>query len=369
MHPLIIRAYEDGGNPRADSDIIRTENGFLLRPFNEDGDTSYKFHINAEIVNPTDRAIETDITIEWFTNEHPQLRDHMQLHSEGDVLTWIPAAASGTRQSATVTVPPGAHCLCMNPRYPLARLHALLDGLDKSVFTVKTIGKTRMNRDFHAIEAGNPDAPVMAIIARVYPYETVSSFCIEGILEWLSGAEGAAFLRNHRLAVIPMANPDGVWLGNHKTTYGGMNLGGNMVQSMEPEAVAIRDYFTGLNPRLLADLRGWLARYDDSVIDGWLNRCGDAMKTNSIARGPAVYAAMIPHSEGINMEYIDPAGYARQDGMGGMLLDRCGTDYVTATWTHRGRNIEQMKTLGVVFLQAAAGETTMEQWREGFSNE
>ena len=355
MHSLIARTYPDGGNPRAESDIIRTESGFLLRPFNEDGDASYKFHINVELVNPTAQAVEADIEIEWFTPAPPQLRDHVQLHSEGDVLTWFPAAADGTRQCAKVTVPPGSHCLCMNPRYPLARLDALLGGLDKSIFTVKPIGKTRMNRDFMAVEAGNPDAPVLAVIARVYPYETASSFIMEGMLRWLGSAAGAAFLQEHRLVVIPLANPDGVCLGNHKVTYGGMNLGGNMTQSIEPEAVAIRDYFTGVKPELLVDFRGWMARYDDNAIDGWMNRIGDAMKTSSIARGPAVYAAVIPHSEGINMEYIETAVYGRQDNLGGMLLDRCGTEYFTVCWTYRGRSIADLQAMGEVFLQAVAG--------------
>lgn len=336
MNQLIARTYEDGGNPRLDTDIINTPRGFLLRPVK-----SYS-NLNVELVNTTAAAIETEIEIECGSSYLSALRDYLILHSEGDKLTWLPAPSTGSRQYAKFAVPPGSHCLCVNHRYETARLARLIDGLDKSRFKVKTIGKSRMGRDMLGIEAGNPAVRPVTIVARIHPYETPGSFFVEGMLNWLNGAEGDGFLKDRRLGIVPMANPDGVAIGNSYLTYGGLNLSADVRVTTEPEAVALKEYFLSLNPYLTADFHGWMHRYDDNIT------------TNSLERGKACYEAMIPYSQGIEVQYSEYPLSGERNNIGGILIDHCGADFFNCSWTPRGRSVEQLHEIGVAFLKAIA---------------
>ncbi len=54
------------------------------------------------------------------------------------------------------------------------------------------------------------------VTARVHPGETPASFVSQGLVDWLLGSDpGAVQLRRGAtLVVVPMLNPDGVFLGN-----------------------------------------------------------------------------------------------------------------------------------------------------------
>ncbi len=55
-------------------------------------------------------------------------------------------------------------------------------------------------------------------MARVHPGESVSSWMMKGIMEFMtSDHEDAVFLRdNYLIKLIPMLNPDGVVVGNYR---------------------------------------------------------------------------------------------------------------------------------------------------------
>ena len=59
---------------------------------------------------------------------------------------------------------------------------------------------------------------VVFIMARVHPGETPASFVIQGLLDFLvSSHDIAASLREFVVfKIIPMLNPDGVFLGNQR---------------------------------------------------------------------------------------------------------------------------------------------------------
>lgn len=67
---------------------------------------------------------------------------------------------------------------------------------------------------------------VIAIMARVHPGEAPSSFVCQGILELLiSSHPVASTLREHVIfKIIPMLNPDGVFLGNYRGDLMGVDL-------------------------------------------------------------------------------------------------------------------------------------------------
>jgi predicted deacylase len=67
---------------------------------------------------------------------------------------------------------------------------------------------------------------VVVVTARVHPGETVGSFMAEGLLAWLvSNDESANELRRRCvIKLVPMLNPDGVIVGNYRTSLAGVDL-------------------------------------------------------------------------------------------------------------------------------------------------
>lgn len=60
--------------------------------------------------------------------------------------------------------------------------------------------------------------PVVFVTARVHPGETPASFVAQGLVDWLLGSTQLAeqLRRGVTLVVVPMLNPDGVFLGNYR---------------------------------------------------------------------------------------------------------------------------------------------------------
>ncbi len=56
------------------------------------------------------------------------------------------------------------------------------------------------------------------VTARVHPGETPASFVAQGLVDWLLGSHNQAVLlrRGVTIVVVPMLNPDGVFLGNYR---------------------------------------------------------------------------------------------------------------------------------------------------------
>lgn len=67
---------------------------------------------------------------------------------------------------------------------------------------------------------------VICILVRAHPGESPASFVCQGFLEFLLGAHPmAVILRQHFVfKVVPMMNPDGVFLGNNRCNLVGQDL-------------------------------------------------------------------------------------------------------------------------------------------------
>ncbi|XP_066152852.1 cytosolic carboxypeptidase 6-like isoform X1 [Euwallacea fornicatus] len=67
---------------------------------------------------------------------------------------------------------------------------------------------------------------MVCIMARLHPGETPASFVCQGLLELLASSNPIANILREKVTfkVIPMLNPDGVFLGNYNSTVMGTNL-------------------------------------------------------------------------------------------------------------------------------------------------
>jgi len=70
---------------------------------------------------------------------------------------------------------------------------------------------------------------VIFIVGRVHPGETNSSFLTHGIIQFLLSTDRIAnYLREAFIfKIVPMINPDGVIVGNNRTSFLGRDLNRN----------------------------------------------------------------------------------------------------------------------------------------------
>ena len=63
--------------------------------------------------------------------------------------------------------------------------------------------------------------PVLFVTARVHPGETPASFVCQGLVDWLLGGDPQAvqLRQGATVVVVPMLNPDGVFLGNYRLEF------------------------------------------------------------------------------------------------------------------------------------------------------
>ncbi|XP_043238382.1 cytosolic carboxypeptidase 6-like [Amphibalanus amphitrite] len=97
----------------------------------------------------------------------------------------------------------------------------------------QTLTLTVQKRECDLVTVGPPEAmdghlptKTVVIMARVHPGETPTSFIIKGLLDLLTADHPVpSQLRQHIvIKIIPMLNPDGVFLGNHRCSVMGADL-------------------------------------------------------------------------------------------------------------------------------------------------
>nr|CAI5867766.1 unnamed protein product [Callosobruchus analis] len=128
---------------------------------------------------------------------------------------------------------------CLAPPYSYSRLQTFLnllevkashlDGSFKRELLANSVQKRRL--DLITIGSLDPEEPkprrrVIAIMARVHPGESPASFVCQGFTgASVSSNSIASTLRKYVIfKVIPMMNPDGVFIGNYRSTAMGIDL-------------------------------------------------------------------------------------------------------------------------------------------------
>lgn len=115
-----------------------------------------------------------------------------------------------------------------------------------------------------SVESYNSKKAII-IMARVHPGETVGSWMMKGMIDFLcSECEEANLLRNNFVfKIIPMMNPDGVISGNYRTSLAGCDLNRRWINPNEvlhPEIFYARQMIMKLSSQrdiaLICDLHG-----------------------------------------------------------------------------------------------------------------
>ncbi len=171
--------------------------------------------------------------------------------------TRVPTSAtptrSGTTHRFTLQTPPGVVELRLAKYFPylVADKDALLAAATASpAASVQVLGASRQGRPIELLTLTDPAVPLAQkqriwIHSGIHPAETTSYFVVEGLVEeLLSGsARSRMVLARTVVDIVPMANPDGVMLGNYRTNAASVNLENEWAapyNSTEPEITALR---------------------------------------------------------------------------------------------------------------------------------
>jgi murein tripeptide amidase MpaA len=153
----------------------------------------------------------------------------------------VMASADGTRWSRVPTAfEDGALRFVHAPRspvmhyayfvpYPVSRLERLLRrARQRSHMDVTELGESVQGRPVFEVTVGDADSDrTIWLVARQHPGETPASWVIEGLLRRLMDADDEvvrSLLSRSVLRIAPMVCPDGVELGNMRTSASGANL-------------------------------------------------------------------------------------------------------------------------------------------------
>ena len=170
----------------------------------------------------------------------------------------VPVTQSGQERFA-VQVPAGVVAMRVAKYFPytVTRKNQLLASLagEPRVNSIVSLGNSQQGRPIEKIQLTDSSVPDtnkerIWIHAGVHPAETTSYFVVEGLLDWLtSGDPYAEVLLDHALIeIVPMANPDGVVLGNYRTNANSVEIESQWsapYNSSQPEVIALRTAIEG----------------------------------------------------------------------------------------------------------------------------
>ncbi len=268
LSPMRICNRYPGANPRRASDIEKlAPNRFLLRPWSEDGDGNYKFRLNVEAINESEKPQHLKLLIDWDEPEYMNLRDYLLLGRD-EQWTSFPGKLDGVITELDVVVPPGDWYLGLHPVYDLDLFDEDCRAAVAAGFESFEFGRSTEGRKMVALSAGNPGGPPVMVLSRFHPYETAGSFCTSAILSALAAdlAEEGPLTAKFRFVVVPMANPDGVAGGCCKRSGPrGPDLCHQGADSDDPAGRALAEFVGEVKPRGYLDVHGWMYREHDGL--------------------------------------------------------------------------------------------------------
>ncbi|MCX7591754.1 MAG: M14 family zinc carboxypeptidase [Kiritimatiellae bacterium] len=270
---ILLHTGHEGANPQNAAAIRQTgRNVFTVLPWSEDGDSNYKFAFDVTVENPSVDTQQLDLTIDWA--EPPEIGTRYMgcrrsvFLGEGEDWHEIRGRTVDDKTLVQVAVPPGRYRLCLHPPYGTPELHKFFR---KATVIPKTrrvvFGRTAENRPLEAlfVEPLARQWSTLLVVGRGHPYESAGTFCVEGVLDLLAGADGKEFRQHRAFVLVPIMNPDGVARGLCKRTTLGTDLTHEGREGTDPTARSLVGLVCGVaaSPApALWDVHGWMNAED-----------------------------------------------------------------------------------------------------------
>lgn len=206
-----------GANPDTAEAVRWAGERLVVRPFAEaSAGPGYTFMLRFRL--SVEERAPFRIVIDWGEPSHMHLRAMLRYVRLG-ASDWriLPGTVTdATRCEFLFDQPPGSYEISLLPTYGLERLSRLAEDCRDRV-DVRVHGGTAEAAGVHSFRlAGGPGArPVVVAAARVHPYETAGSYCLDGVVRrYAEDPEFAGRLtRAFDWVVVPVASPEGVRKG------------------------------------------------------------------------------------------------------------------------------------------------------------
>jgi len=265
---LQVTCVENGGNPQSASDIERLGDGhFRVRPYSEDGDGNYKFALNVQVLNSGSEPETLTLDVDWDDAEYMSSRGLAYIGSGND-WCFVPGFVQGSVVTIQHNLTPGTFTqVGLSPAYGLQDFVSFASLAERLGFQRRTVGHSEEGRAIDSFELGEGGRRFL-VTARFHPYETSSSYCVEGLMAWLStgGREQEELLSRFTFSIVPMTNPDGVHMGLCKrTAVGGVDLSHEGARGADATARTLVRLIDDLRPFAFLDLHGWMYLDQDGI--------------------------------------------------------------------------------------------------------
>lgn len=349
---ISLHTIADGGNPRNSEAIWRDDfDTFSITPFSEDNDPNYKFRCEVMAENLSGRAHEIQLKIHWHENLYARYRSHVYLkyNNKTEWVSFQMENRGGTAQGRVILAP-GLTTIASQPAYNLSDLNLLYNYLAKYAgVKVESIGHTRQNRKIKQIVLNDTCTSrkkrTIVLVCRVHPYETGGSYCAEGILHKICSGKitHTGLIGRHRVHLIPMANPDGVYNGFCKRTeINGIDLS-KQIDPTDPTCATLLDFLDTVRPDIYCEFHNWMLPHVDGIYYmNWFQARRLILKLP-----PALFK---PWKIELRKKFLS----ARPEG----LKEYCSRKFKKPAFVLEfpwfGRTSEDMKTIGFAALNAMA---------------
>ncbi len=117
----------------------------------------------------------------------------------------------------------------------------------KNLVQLQQIGNSRLNRPLYMMDTdldGSKKKPTVVILSRQHPPEVTGFLAMKAFIETILEPTELSlqFLKEYRLLIFPLMNPDGVDLGHWRHNAGGVDLNRDWGTYNQPEVRQVADF-------------------------------------------------------------------------------------------------------------------------------